>query len=684
MRTRTLAVLLIGVLTLGGRATDVAHESLQKGLIEEEANRDLDAAIQAYQLAIDQFDDQRKTAATAIFRLAECYRKLGKTNEAGLQYQRVAREFVDQTNLVTLSRKELDRMPQFRARTGQGPGGATAGTATVDDALARQKELLQQELALVEQKLTLIQKRVDHGTASNEDLIPVQRDILVLKRQMAELDAKQRVDLLSSILLPAESGTVSESAPTTEEAQEIQRLKALKENSPDLLEAQDSDGRSPLHYAVARDFQKAATFLLDQGVNVDARDHEGNTPLHMAVSEGRKTLVELLLARGADVDARNGGRATPLHVAAAKGFKVIAEILIAKGADVNAVCGQTRLYQATGGTMTLALPSVYIDSGTPLHNAVIKGFRSLVELLLAQKADVNADYPDGGSPLALAAQVGRADMLSLLAERGADLNGKGDLGNTALHWAVQKGSEEIVGLLLPRKPQLELKNLQDLTPLQLAINSGQVKLAGELLKAGANPNVRFEARGVGSVTDPLSSNPLPGDGKTPLHWAVQGGFKSAVEALLNAKAEVNAKDDYGNTPLHLAAGQRTTEIMKLLLAHKADVNAKTNEGWTPLHFAVASTSLNVEAPRSGNEAVELLLANGADPEAKTDRGMTPLGMVTGAPWSFPPPGVPVPVGVTRRAIAYNPASAQAAANQTTVERADPTIAELLKKHGAKE
>ena len=76
-------------------------------MFEEEANQNLGAAIQAYQTVASQFDKDRKLAATAIFRLGECYRKQGNTNDAAAQYERVLREFSDQPTLVTLSRQNL-------------------------------------------------------------------------------------------------------------------------------------------------------------------------------------------------------------------------------------------------------------------------------------------------------------------------------------------------------------------------------------------------------------------------------------------------------------------------------------------------------------------------------------------------------------------------------------------------
>lgn len=80
---------------------------LQQGLFEEQANRNLDAAIADYQTLAIQFDKDRQIAATAIFRLGECYRMEGKTNEAAQEYQRILNDFSDQTALATLSRENL-------------------------------------------------------------------------------------------------------------------------------------------------------------------------------------------------------------------------------------------------------------------------------------------------------------------------------------------------------------------------------------------------------------------------------------------------------------------------------------------------------------------------------------------------------------------------------------------------
>src|SRR5687768_12041785 len=115
------AAVLCFVLTTATQvcAADALTEALQKGLFEEEDNQNLEAAIKAYQDVLGRADDQRRVAATALFRLAECYRKQGKTNEATGEYRRLLRDYADQTTLVSLSRQNLTGL------------GAAPGTAVV-------------------------------------------------------------------------------------------------------------------------------------------------------------------------------------------------------------------------------------------------------------------------------------------------------------------------------------------------------------------------------------------------------------------------------------------------------------------------------------------------------------------------------------------------------------------------
>src|ERR1039457_5223457 len=147
MKTNLLiSGILLGAATLISAATNDLTTAIQRGLFVEEANQNLGAAIQAYQSVASQFDKDRKLAATAIFRLGECYRKQGNTNDAATQYQRILREFSDQPILVTLSRQNL-----------AGMGAALPATAApVVSNAAREEQKRELEI-----KIKLAQKRLD-------------------------------------------------------------------------------------------------------------------------------------------------------------------------------------------------------------------------------------------------------------------------------------------------------------------------------------------------------------------------------------------------------------------------------------------------------------------------------------------------------------------------------------------
>jgi len=68
-------------------AQEKTADQLRKAIVEEEVNQNLDKAIQAYQGIVAQYEEQRKTAATALMHLADCYRKQGKADVAVKTYQ---------------------------------------------------------------------------------------------------------------------------------------------------------------------------------------------------------------------------------------------------------------------------------------------------------------------------------------------------------------------------------------------------------------------------------------------------------------------------------------------------------------------------------------------------------------------------------------------------------------------
>ncbi|HEV2177534.1 MAG TPA: ankyrin repeat domain-containing protein [Terriglobia bacterium] len=240
-----------------------------------------------------------------------------------------------------------------------------------------------------------------------------------------------------------------------------------------------------------------------------------------------------------------------------------------------------------------------------------------------------------------------------------------DPGATKLMAALREGDHRAFHKLLGANPSgpngkqaVNRKGPGGSTPLMYAALYGDSDSVRQLLKRGADPNIRNEANA------------------TALMWAV-GDF-AKTRLLVEHGADVNARSDNGRTPLMIAATRfGSAPVVKLLLDHGADPNAQSpslfgvmtplaeaayardavvikmlldrgasvkTAGFNPLGFAILTrcaqcvdlligstshddlnTNLFLDAPPDGDSReIQMLLDHGADPNAKDPDGNTLL------------------------------------------------------------
>jgi len=113
----------------------------------------------------------------------------------------------------------------------------------------------------------------------------------------------------------------------------------------------------------------------------------------------------------------------------------------------------------------------------------------------------------------------------------------------------------------------------------------------------------------------VNARDTAGRKSSPLHFAAGYGRREAVEILLNAGANVHARDDGGLIPLHNACSFGHAEVVSLLLRAGADPNARDNWSYTPLHEA---------SIKGKNDVCVMLLQHGADPSLRNTEQKTAL------------------------------------------------------------
>jgi ankyrin repeat protein len=269
-----------------------------------------------------------------------------------------------------------------------------------------------------------------------------------------------------------------------------------------------------------------------------------------------------------------------------------------------------------------------------LVDAVKRGDREAVRVLLARKTDVN---------------VAEAD------------------GTTALHWAAERGDVDMATLLVRSGANVRAANRYGVTPFSPACTAGNAALVELFLEAGAD-----------------STTKLP-EGETVLMTAARTGDAASLKALLDHGAVVNAKEDWrGQTAVMWAAGEGHTAAVEELIRHGADVAMKSKGGFTPLLFAIRGGHLGTaralldgganvnETATDGSSALALAIINAHYELAGLllDRGANP--------------NAPDPRGSALHALTWmrNPGYAAAPPRAATGDLDSLVLAKALLDHGA--
>ena len=257
---------------------------------------------------------------------------------------------------------------------------------------------------------------------------------------------------------------------------------------------------------------------------VNARDRAGSTPLHHAAGFGTIATMELLLKKGADVNAANKRKSTPLFWAIHDEAKV--RLLLARGADSNAhtTDGRSMIYQAAsmenGAVLRLLLEkgadveAKTLTGMTPLMAASARANLDMMRLLIAHKADVKARNAAGATALMMASATGSADAVRMLLEKGADVNVRNKRNESALADAATAGVAETVKLLLDRGAEVNVQDIRGYSPLLYAAGSDTMPAAvvRMLLEKGADTKAK-------------------GDGETASELAVKRGDSEVARLL---------------------------------------------------------------------------------------------------------------------------------------------------------
>ena len=168
---------------------------------------------------------------------------------------------------------------------------------------------------------------------------------------------------------------------------------------------------------------------------------------------------------------------------------------------------------------------------------------------------------DGSTPLIIASLNGHLEVVECLLEEGVDIDAQADDSATALYCASQNGHKAIVFALLNYGANHNIMTKNFITPLMIASQNGHHEIIDLLWKYGV------EVNDIGPFGD------------TALHMACIGNHIKAVETLLSLGADPYIANKFGFTPVYYATDEILTiiedAISRYVLYSTFDYNIST-------------------------------------------------------------------------------------------------------------
>ncbi|OUR88660.1 hypothetical protein A9Q81_23250 [Gammaproteobacteria bacterium 42_54_T18] len=185
------------------------------------------------------------------------------------------------------------------------------------------------------------------------------------------------------------------------------------QKSPHQLDGNNSKRNSCLHHAAEYGTVEILQLLLASGEDPKLKNSTGNTALMVAARAGNIDNVEALASYATKIEIQE-----VFYIVITTGLTAGVNKILALGASVNAI-------NALGET--------------PLMLAVANRHHLIVDILLAEGANLQAVSNDGRDALmiALTTEPSKQRIVTTLIERGANVQRKNSLGNTALHIAAK-------------------------------------------------------------------------------------------------------------------------------------------------------------------------------------------------------------------------------------------------------
>ncbi|KAM0478919.1 hypothetical protein ACHAPX_004897 [Trichoderma viride] len=356
-------------------------------------------------------------------------------------------------------------------------------------------------------------------------------------------------------------------------AMPLEVVEIFAATEPTLLDARDSDGRTPLSYAAENGHDQIAQFLLAKGVDAQSGGSKGRTPLHWAALKGHPRIVQLLLAAAVDPLIR-----TFPVLEEYDSFDQYLKRYSEEEAESQRETALSFAFRGDNpGVIQAFMPFIPPTEVNKCFHQADK-VENIEAILNTGKVDIDC-FKDGKTRLFRAAERHSLGLIKLLLKHGADPNRRSarestyTYGEISLQADSEQGPTPVHAFCSPDERCVLMK--EDVNKAEECVRV--------LVAAGADVNatIRWKRSVSGQDLTPLHLAVLKTDTAFGYWGSLDKSEEILTRALLLQGADPSARTDTGETPMHLANPEKP-QLLDLLVEFGADVNAMNDMRRTPL------------------------------------------------------------------------------------------------------
>ncbi|MBP5426773.1 MAG: ankyrin repeat domain-containing protein [Clostridiales bacterium] len=347
--------------------------------------------------------------------------------------------------------------------------------------------------------------------------------------------------------------------------------------------------------------------IIEAGAEIEAVDNNGMSAIWYAfLGSCNRQTIDYLLERGAKLCRTNKyGRNMLMHACEARLEGVVRE-LISRGISVNFTVNKKE---------------------TPLECALANKHYDIAEMLILNDANIdvvkNSFQTIMGMSYILRAHFeinrirfknnDRTFLEYIISKKSRvlkdlineSMNDKDENGKTTLMYLCEYGSD-VARLFIDNDIGINDRDTSGVTPLAYAMKGGNKNLVRALIWAGADLSA-VDGKGKTILMYAielkqdnvlmyrgLSAKGEDDEGNTALIYAINSGNKEIVEELLLREADINFLNKNDKTALMVAIEAGRYNIAKVLINYRlTDVNIYNEKGETALSYAAKAKSINI-------------------------------------------------------------------------------------------